>query len=203
MQRFDGAPGGALRRLTARTGRPAPPPVDRIRVLPDVLANQIAAGEVVERPASVVKELVENALDAGARRIVVELEEGGTRLIRVTDDGDGHAAPRTRRSPFCVMPPARSATQDDLWRIGTLGFRGEALPSIAAVASVELATRTRGAAHRRARARRSRSRRRRPRDAAPPQGTMVTVRDLFAPGAGTPQVPEEPADRARARRAIC
>jgi DNA mismatch repair protein MutL len=144
-----------------------------------VLANQIAAGEVIERPASVVKELVENALDAGARRIVVELEEGGTRLIRVTDDGDGIAA---EDAPLAFLRHATSKIrdQDDLWRIGTLGFRGEALPSIAAVAAVELTTRARGTATGvvvRAEAGRVVD----VHESGAATGTMVTVRDLFAP----------------------
>ena len=148
-------------------------------MLPDVLANQIAAGEVVERPASVVKELVENALDAGARRIVVELEEGGMRLIRVTDDGAGMSA---EDAPLAFLRHATSKIrdQDDLWRIGTLGFRGEALPSIAAVAAVELVTRARDAGTAvgvRAEAGRVID----VREAGGATGTMVTVRDLFAP----------------------
>ena len=151
----------------------------RIHVLPDVLANQIAAGEVVERPASVVKELVENALDAGARRIVVELEDGGTKLIRVTDDGDGMSA---EDAPLAFLRHATSKIrdQDDLWRIGTLGFRGEALPSIAAVATVELVTRARGSETGvtvRAEAGRVVD----VHESGAASGTMVTVRDLFAP----------------------
>jgi DNA mismatch repair protein MutL len=151
----------------------------RIRVLPEVLANQIAAGEVVERPASVVKELVENALDAGAGRIVVELEEGGTRLIRVTDDGAGMSA---EDAPLAFLRHATSKIRDqaDLWRIGTLGFRGEALPSIAAVAAVELVTRARGdAAGVQVRAEAGHVLDVHETGAA--EGTMVTVRDLFAP----------------------
>jgi DNA mismatch repair protein MutL len=148
-------------------------------VLPDVLANQIAAGEVVERPASVVKELVENALDAGARRIVVELEEGGMRLIRVTDDGEGIAA---EDAPLAFLRHATSKIrdQDDLWRIGTLGFRGEALPSIAAVAAVELVTRARDAGTAVA-VRAEAGRVVDVREAGGAAGTMVTVRDLFVP----------------------
>jgi DNA mismatch repair protein MutL len=148
-------------------------------VLPDVLANQIAAGEVIERPASVVKELVENALDAGARRIVVELEEGGTRLIRVTDDGHGISA---EDAPLAFLRHATSKIhdQEDLWRIGTLGFRGEALPSIAAVATVELTTRTHDAATG-VQVRAETGRVIDVREAGLAAGTMVTVRDLFAP----------------------
>ena len=150
-----------------------------IHVLPPGLVNQIAAGEVVERPASVVKELVENALDAGAHRIVVELEDGGTRLIRVTDDGEGI---RAADAPLAFLRHATSKIrdQDDLWRIGTLGFRGEALPSIAAVAAVELVTRARGEAtgvHVRAEAGRVLD----VHETGAAEGTMVTVRDLFAP----------------------
>ena len=114
---------------------------NKIRVLPDTLANQIAAGEVVERPASVIKELVENAIDAGATRIQIDVELGGRRLMRVSDDGEG------MRRDDAVLAFERHATSkiitlEDLAKIGTLGFRGEALPSIASVAKVELKTRT-------------------------------------------------------------
>src|SRR5690348_10884453 len=110
-----------------------------VRQLPETTVNRIAAGEVVERPASVVKELVENALDAGARRIEIVTDGGGRRLIRVTDDGSG----MTRGD--LALAIERHATSklpdDDLFAIATLGFRGEALPSIGAVARLAIATR--------------------------------------------------------------
>src|ERR1700693_4758453 len=113
----------------------------RIRVLSDQVANQIAAGEVVDRPASVVKELLENALDAGAGRIRIEVEGGGRKLIRVSDDGHGMNRDDSLLA-FERHATSKLRTANDLLSIATLGFRGEALPSIASVARVTLDTST-------------------------------------------------------------
>lgn len=113
--------------------------MNKIRVLPDNLANQIAAGEVVERPASVIKELVENAIDAGAARVEVDVELGGRRLMRVADDGVGMVRDDAVLA-FERHATSKISTLEDLGAIGTLGFRGEALASIASVAKVELVT---------------------------------------------------------------
>ena len=111
----------------------------KIIELPEVLANQIAAGEVVERPASVVKELVENAIDAGSTQITIEVEESGLSKIQITDNGEGMA------QADVAMSLRRHATskiknQGDLFRIRTLGFRGEALPSIASISHLTIVT---------------------------------------------------------------
>ena len=151
--------------------------MSKIRVLSDQLANQIAAGEVVERPASVAKELVENAIDAGARRIAVDVEGGGRKLLRVMDDGEG----MTRDDALLAFE--RHATSkiknaEDLSAIATLGFRGEALASIASVARVELVTKTEEAAAA-TRVSIEGGRMRDVKDAAHPRGTTISVRDLF------------------------
>ena len=114
--------------------------MSRIRILPEAVANKIAAGEVVERPASVVKELLENALDAGAKSIRVEVEAGGKRMIRVIDDGHGMTHDDALLA-FERHATSKLRTADDLMSIATLGFRGEAMPTIAAVSRLTLETR--------------------------------------------------------------
>jgi len=151
--------------------------VSRVRRLPPDLANQIAAGEVVERPASVVKELVENAIDAGARRIAIVVEFGGKKLVGVEDDGEGMSR---ADAELAVERHATSKilSADDLSAIRTLGFRGEALPSIASVSRFRLRTRARGdvsGTEIRIEAGAVRS----TREVGAPEGTLVEVGDLF------------------------
>src|SRR6202161_353765 len=112
----------------------------RIHILADQVANQIAAGEVVDRPASVVKELLENSLDAGATRIVIEVEGGGRKLIRIADNGSGMVRDDALLA-FERHATSKLRTSDDLLAIATLGFRGEALPSIASISRLEIDTR--------------------------------------------------------------
>ena len=114
-------------------------PMGRVRILSDVLAHKIAAGEIVDRPASVVKELVENSLDAQATRVIVRIENGGKRLISVLDDGFGMSI-EDAKTAFLHHATSKISTFEDLTRISTLGFRGEALPSMAAVSRLTLRT---------------------------------------------------------------
>jgi DNA mismatch repair protein MutL len=149
----------------------------RIRILPDLLVNKIAAGEVVERPASVVKELAENAIDAGATRIAVAIEDGGRQLIRVTDDGSGMSAEELR---LAVLPHATSkvTVDEDLYSISTMGFRGEALASISAVSKLRIVSRMAGAIEGHE-VRMEGDRFEAAQAAGCPEGTAVEVRDLF------------------------
>jgi len=149
----------------------------RIRVLADQVANQIAAGEVVDRPASVVKELLENALDAGANRIRVEVEAGGRKLIRVADDGQGMNRDDSLLA-FERHATSKLRTADDLLSISTMGFRGEALPSIASVARVTLETST-GEESAGTKVEIAGGKILHVDDAALPRGTTLAVADLF------------------------
>jgi len=151
--------------------------MSKIRVLADHVANQIAAGEVVERPASVAKELVENSIDAGATRITIEIDAGGRRLLKVSDDGEGMVRDDAVLA-FERHATSKISASEDLAAIGTLGFRGEALASIASVAKVELTTCTDSATSA-TRVTIDGGRMRDVKDAAHPRGTTIAVRDLF------------------------
>ncbi|MDT7810551.1 MAG: mismatch repair protein MutL [Acidobacteriaceae bacterium] len=149
----------------------------RIHILADQVANQIAAGEVVDRPASVVKELLENSLDAGATRIVITVEAGGRRLIRIADDGCGMVRDDALLA-FERHATSKLRSSDDLLSIATLGFRGEALPSIASIARVELVTRAAEEASG-TRMEIAGGKLLLCEEAGAPAGTTLTVRDLF------------------------
>ena len=150
-----------------------------IRLLPRHLVNKIAAGEVIERPASVVKELVENSLDAGATEIDVTVEEGGRRLIRVRDNGAGMGAEDLALA-FASHTTSKIADEDDLFNICTMGFRGEALASIASVSHAHILSRPRGGAEDTGHEMRVSGDEAEPvQPAAAPEGTTVTIRDLF------------------------
>jgi DNA mismatch repair protein MutL len=149
----------------------------RVVVLPEELANQIAAGEVVERPAAAVKELVENSLDAQATRVQVDIEDGGRKLLRITDNGYGMSRGDARRA-LLRHATSKIRTSDDLFRIRTLGFRGEALPSIASVSRFSLETREPGALIG-TRIEVEGGKLTDLRDAGIPDGTRIEVRDLF------------------------
>ncbi len=149
----------------------------KIRILPEILANKIAAGEVVERPASVVKELVENSIDAGADRIIVSVEQGGRRLIRVSDNGCG----MSRDDALLAIErfaTSKIASDNDLGAISTLGFRGEALPSIASVSRFTLVSREKGS-DTACLINISGGKITDVKETGAPEGTMVEVRDLF------------------------
>ena len=149
----------------------------RIRILTDQVANQIAAGEVVDRPASVVKELLENSLDAGATRIRLEIEAGGRKLIRIIDNGHGMGRDDALLA-FERHATSKIRSSDDLLSIATLGFRGEALPSIASISRLDLTTRmaedSTGTAIEIAGGKILRVE-----DAGAPPGTTIAVHDLF------------------------
>jgi DNA mismatch repair protein MutL len=151
--------------------------MSKIRILPDILSNKIAAGEVVERPASVVKELAENALDAGATRLLVDVEQGGRSLIRVGDNGCGMSRDDALLS-IERHATSKIAGDQDLFNIRTLGFRGEALPSIAAVSKLSLVTRE-AASDSGTELTIEGGRLLNVAETGAPEGTLVTVRQLF------------------------
>jgi DNA mismatch repair protein MutL len=148
-----------------------------IRILPEAVANKIAAGEVVERPASVVKELLENSLDAGANRVEISVQGGGKRLIRIVDDGQGMTHDDALLA-FERHATSKIRSAEDLFEISTLGFRGEALPSIAAVSRLVLETRH-ASENSGTRVEIAGGKLRDVKEVAWPQGTSIEVRDLF------------------------
>lgn len=161
----------------SRRGAETEEMMSKIKRLPDEIAQKIAAGEVIERPHSVVKELVENALDAEAGEIIVHLEEGGKSLIRVTDNGHG-MTPEDAEMCFLRHSTSKISSESDLEHISTLGFRGEALPSISSVARVTLKTALAGSA-RGTLVRREGEKLLEVSETAFPPGTSIEVRDLF------------------------
>ncbi|MBI1976005.1 MAG: DNA mismatch repair endonuclease MutL, partial [Candidatus Omnitrophica bacterium] len=148
-----------------------------IRVLPEQIAGKIAAGEVIERPASVVKELVENSIDAGATQVVVEVSASGAGLIRVTDNGCGMTAEDAKLA-FLRHATSKIKEMGDLWNLQTMGFRGEALPSIAAVSRVTMVTRTAGDSSA-VRIMIEGGEVKEFSETGAPQGTLIEIRDLF------------------------
>ncbi len=154
----------------------------RIHVLPEHVANKIAAGEVVERPASVVKELLENALDAGATRIKINVEAGGKKLIQITDNGCGMVRDDAMLA-FERHATSKIKDAEDLLSVTTLGFRGEALPSIASVSRLHLETRAAAESTEKASTGTiieiNGGKMARVEEAGLPEGTSITVRDLF------------------------
>ena len=171
----------------------------RIRILSDTVANKIAAGEVVERPASVVKELLENSLDAGATEFRLDVEAGGRRLIRLADNGCGMMRDDALLA-FERHATSKLSDVKDLLSIATLGFRGEALPSIASVSRLLLETRSRDEQTRAPRSRSPAGRFCACDEAALAGGTTITVRDLFFNVPGAEEIPALGADRDRAHR---
>ncbi|MFH1078794.1 MAG: DNA mismatch repair endonuclease MutL [Pseudomonadota bacterium] len=151
----------------------------KIVILPEALTHKIAAGEVIERPASIVKELLENALDAGATDVRIELLKGGCGMIRITDNGEGFA-PADVPIAFERYATSKIYEFDDIYKVGTFGFRGEALPSIAAIARVEMTTRLKGALSGTSVAVTA-GRIEEIMDAGCPEGTTITVTRIFDP----------------------